>query len=509
MTGCPTTQLTGPSGPRRTALIFGVAAGLVVILGLVTLRGDAIASRYLTAHDEFANIAKSPKVAGFLRSLAMATVSPPRNEPSASPYLTAPVEIGNITTILKVTGQMQAVVMARVGSQLSGQIEDLLVDFNDPVKKGQIIARLDPRIHEAKVRAAEARLDVAKAQVLKARAALARTQAEVARARENLVSAAARAESIRVRVENLKTTLERKRILAQRRILAQSHIEEITADFESRTADMQAAQSEHRAAESTIKAVEAAAKIMEADIILCESSVKQYAAELVQAQTDLEHTKIRATIDGIVIGRDVEIGQTVATTLEAPTLFFIAQDLRQMEVYARIDEADIGQIQVGQSAKFTVDAYPGRSFKAKVLQIRKAPSVVQNVVTYTVVLSAENADSILLPGMTALVQITVKEFKNVLKVPNVALRFRLPQSVTVRGKKNASGSTGNPPTNGAPVVWVLDEDGNPVPCKVTLGSSDALATEVTEGDLSVGQHLIVGVAQLPSEGWFSLEHWGL
>ena len=248
---------------------------------------------------------------------------------------------------------------------------------------------------------------------------------------------------------------------------------------------------------------------MEADIVLCESTVKQYAAELVQARTDLEYTEIRATIDGIVIGRDIEIGQTVAATLEAPTLFFIAQDLRRMEVYAMVDEADIGRVGLGQSAKFTVDAYPGRSFEATVSQIRKAPSVVQNVVTYTVVLSAENADSILLPGMTALVQITVNELKNVLKVPNVALRFRPPQSVTVRGKKNASGSTSNPPTNGAPVVWVLDEDGSPVPCKVTLGSRDALATEVTGGDLSAGQQLIVGVAQSPSEGWFSLERWGL
>jgi HlyD family secretion protein len=188
----------------------------------------------------------------------------------------------------------------------------------------------------------------------------------------------------------------------------------------------------------------------------------------------------------------------VAATLEAPTLFLIAQDLREMEVHARIDEADIGRIKLGQPASFTVDSYQGRSFSASVSQIRKAPHVLQNVVTYTVVLSAENPESILLPGMTAVVQITTEQVANVVKIPNAALRYRLPhgQAPTpepARGDASPARSKGQ-------VVWSLGPDQSPVPVRVELGISDSLATELVSGDLVPGQLVIVGDAARDRRG---------
>jgi HlyD family secretion protein len=425
--------------------------------------------------------------------------------PAPARFLTAPVVTGDITSTLKVTGSLQAVVTARVGSQLSGQIDELFVDFNDHVTRGQIMARLDSRIYESRVRSAEAMLAVANAKVQMARAAVAKAEADVERVRDALAVTAARVESVRVKADNLKSTWERKRVLGDRGVLGQSQIEDAGAAFESAAADLQGAQSERLSATGAIKATDALASMAKADFVLAEAMVKRAAAELEQAQTDLERTEIRATTDGVVIGRDVGIGQTVAATLEAPTLFFIAQDLRKMEVHANIDQADIGRIRLGQAAKFMVDAYPGQLFEAKVSQIRKAPVVVQNVVTYTVILSAANPDSILLPGMTAVAQITIHEAKNVLKVPNAALRYRPPQDVAASRMAISPDAVD---VQSGSIVWVLEED-QLTPQTVILGHSDSLATAVINGELSAGQKVIVGNAPSMSKTWISFERWGL
>jgi HlyD family secretion protein len=416
---------------------------------------------------------------------------------ASAPYLTAPVLVGNVTSSLNVTGTLQAVVTAKVGSQLSGQIEQLLVGFNDHVTKGQIMARLDSRMYQSRVRAAEAALEVAKARIHMAQAAAIKSATDVDRAQDAMAVATARENGVRAKVENLRTTLERKRVLSERGVLSQSNFEDLSANLETTVAELQAAESEVRATASAIKGAQATSNVANADVLFSEGLARKAVAELEQARTELERTEIRATTDGIVIGRDVEVGQTVAATLEAPTLFFIAQDLHHMEVHAKIDQADIGRIKVGQRARFSVDAYAGRVFHAEVTQIRKAPTTVQNVVTYTIILSASNADSVLLPGMTAVTHIILEEAKGVLKVPNAALRYQPRQSA-------GAAQTDEARERHEGVVWVLQEDGRIASRSVRIGCSDAIATEVKSGSLSAGETVIIGAATPRPNGWFSV-----
>ena len=214
--------------------------------------------------------------------------------------------------------------------------------------------------------------------------------------------------------------------------------------------------------------------------------VEQRQAALDQAEVDRERTQIRSPIDGIVIKRDVNPGQTVAVTLEARTLFKVAHDLREMEVRGRIDEADVGKLSVGQVATFTVDAYPDRSFKGRVLEIRKSPETSQNVVTYTAVISASNPDFLLLPGMTATLQIAVSETESTLKIPSQALRFRPTGQSGASAAAQASGSLST--------IWILDDSGTAAAGQVQLGKSDGNSIQVLGHNLQEGQKVIIGVA---------------
>jgi HlyD family secretion protein len=435
--------------------------------------------------------------------LALAALGGMGSDASGPRYVTVRVEQGSLRKVLTATGTLQAVVTAKVGSQLSGQIEEVFVTFNDTVKQGQPMARLDSRTYEAKLRGSEAALEVAESRWAMARAALERAQSEASRVAQLVAVTAARIDSIGIRTEQLRTTAERKQELGQRGALGRVQVDDAVASLHSAMAELRSAEAERSAVEAAVHSFEANIKIAQADLVLAEANVRQLAAGVDQAKTDLANTVIRATIDGVVIGRDVERGQTVAATLEAPTLFLIAQDLRQMEVHARIDEADIGRIKLRQPASFTVDTYPGRSFNASVSQIRKAPQVVQNVVTYTVVLSAENSESILLPGMTAVVQITTAQVENAVKVPNAALRYRPPHGqapTPERARADAS-----PARSKGQLVWSLGPDQSPVPVGVEVGISDSLATELVSGDLAPGQLVIVGDAARERRG----SVWGL
>ncbi|HYZ26974.1 MAG TPA: efflux RND transporter periplasmic adaptor subunit [Geminicoccaceae bacterium] len=417
-------------------------------------------------------------------------------KPSGATYLTAAVERGDLRTTVTAVGTLNAVETVEVGSQLSGQIAELLVDFNDEVSEGQPLARLDPRTFQSEVRQAEAALEVARAEVLKQRAALQTAAAELASARHSLEVAQARAESTQAKLTETERDLQRKRALVGTEVLAAAHIDQAIAAHQSVAADLRAAAAEVAIAREGVIAAEAGQLMSDANLLYAEAAEKQRAAELSQAQIDLARTVITAPTDGVVIGRDVDRGQTVAASLEAPTLFTIAQDLRQMEVHAKVDEADIGQIRMGQRASFAVDAYPGRSFSGTVKQIRKAPETVENVVTYTVVLSAENSDLALLPGMTALVNVVVDEAKDVLKVPNAALRFQPPAARGVTAV--AAEAPGGP----SAVIWTPVEDGA-VPVRVILGRSDHSATELVEGPLRAGQQVIIGTASPPGDqSWF-------
>lgn len=419
------------------------------------------------------------------------------DKPSEATYLTAPVERGDLSTVLAVTGTLSALVTVEVSSQLSGQVAELSADFNDDVTKGDPLAKLDSRTFESEVREAEAALEVAEAVVASERAALEKAEADLANARAGRAVAAAQTESARVKAQEAARDLERKRALAGRATLAQSELDRALAEFESAAALLRGAEAEQRLSEGAILAAEAGYRMAKASLQHAEAAVKQQAAVLEQARIDLARTVITAPIDGVVISRDVDRGQTVAASLEAPTLFTIAQDLRLMEVRASVDEADIGRVRVGQKARFTVDAYPDRTFDALVKEIRKAPQVIQNVVTYTVALSTRNADLALLPGMTAIIRIVVEEAEDVLQVPHAALRYRPADDAAVRaataGQASAAGR--------AAVVWIPSGDDTPVPVDVILGRSNDSATEVVAGRLQEGQPVIVGSGSTPQEWW--------
>ena len=420
-----------------------------------------------------------------------------------SAYITAPVERSDIRATLSTTGTLSALVTVKVGSQLSGQISELLVDFDDTVVKDQPIAILDSSTFASRVREAEAALDVAHAKAAIASATLDKATIEVTRAAKGIAAATARVEAANVQAEDRKREFVRKSTLVDRATLPQSAAERAKAEFDTAATMIRETGAQREVWEATCAAAESARKIAAASFKLSEAQVRQQAATLEQARIALERTVIRSPIDGIVISRDMDRGQTVAATFQAPTLFTIAHDLGRMQVHARVDEADIGRIKEGQQATFTVDAYPGRIFKGVISEIRKASLLVQNVVTYTVVLEAENPDLVLLPGMTAVLQVIVKDIKNALKIPNAALRFT--PSETARGKP---ASAGNKPEEGnVATVWTLEEGGQPVPVEIGLGQSDDTTTEVVHGALEPGQPVIIGTAY--SEEQTPLMPWGL
>lgn len=325
-------------------------------------------------------------------------------------YRLAKVERGTITATVSATGTLTPVVSVQVGSQVSGQIKALYADYNSPVKKGQLIAQIDPDSIALRVNQAMADLEAARATVLTQRANVAALQAEVSRSKVSLADA--------------KRELERNRMLAEKNFISTAVLEKSQATFD--------------VAQEQVKIAQAQLAVADAQVRNVEALVKQREAQLAQARVDLERTSIRAPVDGIVVKKSVEPGQTVAASLQAPELFVIAQDLRQMQVETSIDEAEVGRVRVGQSATFTVDSFPGRAFQGTVTQVRKAAQVIQNVVTYIAVITTSNPDLSLFPGMTANVRIVADTRDNVLKLPNAALRFRPAGAAEVREPASAA-----------------------------------------------------------------------
>ena len=347
-------------------------------------------------------------------------------EQQASTYRMAKVERGSILKSVSASGELSSVVTVQVGSEISGQVSALNVDFNSEVTAGQVIARIDPENFEARLRQAKAEHSVAKATVLTKTAAVSQSTANVANARAALVAAQANMAGAKVTTANLKLDFERKKKLRDRGVVAVSSIDKARAAWQVAAQQVNSAKAQELAARSTVNARLAQVQMAKAEIVHANAVVEQKIAAVSVAEVSLDNTFIRSPVDGVVIGRDVDVGQTVAASLQAPTLFTIAQDLSKMEVKTNIDEADIGQITPGQTATFTVDSFTGREFSGTVTQIRKKPQNVQNVVTYTVVISADNADLKLLPGMTANVQVKVSDRPNALKIPNAAFRFNPP-----------------------------------------------------------------------------------
>ena len=325
----------------------------------------------------------------------------------APKYKLARAESGPIIAAVSATGSLTPVVSVQVGSQVSGQVKEILVDFNSPVKRDQLIARIDPETFQYRLRQAEADVEAA-------RAALGVQRAEVLRAKANLAE--------------YQRDYERKKLLVEKNFISPA---------------------ERDKAQSVYDAGRAALLVSESQAKNGEAQVRQREAQLAQARIDLERTAIKAPVDGVVVKRSIEPGQTVAASLQAPELFVIARNLTDMQVETSIDEADVGRIHAGQKASFTVDAFPGRAFTGEVRQVRKAATVVSNVVTYTVVISATNPDLTLLPGMTANVRIVTAEKDKALKLPNAALRFR-PAGTADDPKASAGAPAAAPAQSQAP-----------------------------------------------------------
>jgi HlyD family secretion protein len=411
------------------------------------------------------------------------------------------VKRGDVRQTVTATGTLNAVVMVEVGTQLSGQLATVFVDFNDEVKKGQPLAELDRRSFEAKL--AEARAATATAQTL-----VVVQQSRIERARIDIRDAKTRSAVLQARLESAKARRDaaenaHKRVTAlnARGVSSPTQLEQAETDREAAAANLREAEALAAAHIHAIAAAEVELQRAEAELASAHAGVPHKQAAERLAEIDLDRTIIRSPINGVVVGRSFSEGQTVAASLEAPTLFMIAGDLEHMDIHARVDESDIGKIRVGQKATFTVDAYPGRRFDAEVGAVRKAPTQQQqpgsllrrmpqsssNVVTYTVVLRTTNSGGLLLPGMTAVVRITVDEASDVLMVPMAGFRFT-PQDKDRRELPEQA----LPPNQ--ELVWVWDNDTQSLRAvNVRIGTVDgihaavltAAATALKEGDAVV------------------------
>ncbi|HEV7396692.1 MAG TPA: efflux RND transporter periplasmic adaptor subunit [Pyrinomonadaceae bacterium] len=487
------------------------------------------------------------------------------NQSSATQYMTAKVERGNLRNTVTATGTLQAVTTVQVGSQASGTISALNADYNSIVKKGQVIAQLDPSVSKAQVDQARANLDQARASLTQTRAAVSQSRAGVSDAQAKaqaaqstvqnnqagVTSAQANLAVLKAQLDDAASYLRQQESLVQAGVIAKRDLEVAQTSYKAaeakyKQAEAQVSQaklSEQSSAQSGVAQSTAQLQQSQAQVQQSQAAVQQAQAQVQQAEAalrlaevNLAHTTITSPIDGIVVSRDVNVGQTVAASLSAPTLFTIANDLTQMQVIANIDQADIGLVEQAKSVKFSVDAFPGNDFDGKIQVMRLNPQNVQNVVTYNVVIDVNNPEQKLKPGMTANLVITIDERTNVLKVPNSALRFT-PQDASLqrgtgggRGNGNQSrrdnassnanagapntngqaGSTGNTGGQGdgqrgnfapasAPVlpgqtriVWIMGQDGKPQSRRIKIGLTDGVSTEVLEGSLQEGEVVITG-----------------
>lgn len=417
---------------------------------------------------------------------------------AAQMYITAPVEKGHLTLTIKATGTVEAVTTVDISSQLSGRIADVFVNFNETVKAGQPIARLDPEIYIARVNEARAALNVAKATKELQRVGIQRAKAMLENARSARKMEEARLHATQARQEEAERQFSRYAKLRRVESASDRDMTQARAMRDEGEAGLRAAEEQINMAAGAIEISQAELLMAEANLVNAAAVVEQKRATLDQAELDRDRTEIRAPIDGVVIKRDVNPGQTVAVSLEAKTLFKIAKDLQEMEIRGKIDEADIGRLREGQVTSFTVDAYPARTFNGRVLQIRKSPEIVQNVVTYTAIVSAPNPDLLLFPGMTAVIRIVITDTGKILTIPGHALRFRpgghSPGEEQVGKTASAPGDSGT--------VWMLDAGGQPRSVEVSLGISDENTVELVGGNLKEGQSLIVGIATPQSRAGF-------
>jgi HlyD family secretion protein len=427
-------------------------------------------------------------------AIAIAAAAWPAAE-TAKRYATAEAARGTVDVTVSATGTVKPVATVQVGSQASGTIAWIGVDFNSPVKRGQVIARLDPATVKTQVDNARASVANAEAARVASTSEIEAQEASVASARANVAAARAASDDARAQAD---------RYAGLENVLAARDIEAARSAAAQAAAKLQQAEAQLRQAEAALGTVRARRSQSDA-------SIAQASAQLDQASANLDNTIITSPIDGVVVSRDVELGQTVAASLQAPTLFTIANDLAKMQVLAAIDEADVGQVREGQTVVATVDAFPTESFLGRVAQVRLNPVTTDNVVTYTAVVDVENPELKLRPGMTANVVVSVDRREDVLTVPNAALRFRPELSEEeqtkqreasaarrgARGDGDRGGDRGGDraPSADRQTVWVLGADGAVAPRRVRTGLTDGRVTEILESDLAEGDSVITGSLQ--------------
>lgn len=368
-----------------------------------------------------------------------------RNSPNnRMNYRTVKIARGTIIQVVRATGKISPIVDVEVGAQVSGRIIKLYADFNSKVEEGQILAQIDPVPYKEKVQ----------------------------QDRANLKKAQADMEQLEAKLKLAQLELERDKELAEKGMLTQSELDNAVANL----------------------------KVLQAQLKSARAVLEQARASLRLSQTNLEYTTIRSPTSGIVVSRNVSEGQTIVTNLSAQTLFVIANDLSQVQVEADVPEADIGKVKEGMEAVFTVDSYPDVEFKGKVTQVRIAATTVQNVVTYTVVITADNPEGKLFPGMTANVAIEIMSKENVLYVPNSALRFKPPETITAKNGKNKEEQNINEGTSEPEhKVWV--KEGKTIkPVPVEIGITDGYFTEIVSGQLTEGQEVVTGILVEGTQG---------
>jgi HlyD family secretion protein len=449
--------------------------------------------------------------------VAIAVAARRQRTTSSNQYFTAQTDSGPLRNVVNATGVIQTVVTVQVGSQVSGQVEELYADFNSVVKRGQRLAKLDTRNFQTQVENSQASVVAARARV---RSAEADQKTQVA----NLLSAKANLEAARVTRDNTAVIFKRSADLMKSGVVSQN-------DYDTAKANADSSQAKLEQAQASVEQVEAQSNSVAAQLEQMKAQLQQAEADLDRSKLNLEYCTIYSPVDGVVISRNVDVGQTIAASLQSPTLFTIANDLAVMQVNANIDEADIGNISEQVDVRFTVDAFPNETFTGRISEIRLNPQTVQNVVTYSVILGIENPEMKLKPGMTANIVITVDQRSNVLKVPNASLRYTPPGArrddvrpdkfMEVRAEtepdvpRKVAQKNELPPAKLAPgqkwdpaqkikfaaprrnlqrpgVVFVLDTERKPQPRKVLLGITDGSSTEVISGEIRPGDAVIIG-----------------
>ena len=409
-------------------------------------------------------------------------------------YALAAVDRGDIESAITATGNCNAVVTVQVGSQVSGNIIALYADFNTKVKKDDLVARIDPAIFQARVDQAKANLDSAKAAIVTARATVKKAESDIASAEANIATQKANVVRAQSAVTDAKLKDDRRIKLVQEGVISQEDADTARATYDQAVASLDAANAALNAAVAAKASADAQREVAQTQLDGAVAVVNQDTAALQQSNLDLVHTEIRAPVDGTVVSRNMDVGQTVAASFQAPTIFLIAQDLTKMQVDTNVDESDVGPVRLGQRATFTVDAYPGVLFRGAVAQIRQAPINVQNVVTYDVVIQVDNQDLKLFPGMTANVRIITGRSSQALRIPAAALRFRPAGAASSRSKNGTPAQRSAQPKS---IIYVLDERSQPKPVRVKLGLTDGNYSEVLDG-LTDGQRVIIGGGAKPN-----------